>query len=399
MHRGLVETGLWLPDRDSGRGAQLQRLEAPGGRMTNSFDLTVQSRYVIKSSMRVPREREATKQVAARLAELLDEPLAEDSCPDGSPADLVLSTGDHTFLIEFTSSGATVPISSALRQLEAYRSSLDARTVPLVVVPYMGETGSRLCQEAGVSWIDLSGNAGIRAPGLRIVVEGQPNRFKRPGRPSSVFAPKSSRITRWMLMHPNRWASQREIARETDMDEGYTSRIVARLEEDELIIRNPEGEIRPRDPDVLLDAWSEDYDFFKHRVLRGHVAARSGGDLMRRVAEGAAGFDSKTAFTGLPAAARMTEFAAFRIVTVYSAAGLEAGLLEQLGFREGSTGANLWFVIPNDEGVFHGVSERDGVRCVHPVQAYLDLLALPERAQEAAEQLRRAELNWATDAG
>lgn len=338
------------------------------------------------------------EQVAARLAELLDEPVTEEPRADRPSTDLTLSAGAHTFLIEFASSGATGPISAALRQLEASGPDLDGRGIPLIVVPYMGETGRRLCEQADVSWVDLSGNAGIRAPGLRILVRGQPNRFKGPGRPSSAFAPKSSRITRWMLMYPERWASQREIARATDMDEGYTSRIVGKLEEDELIVRNQEGEIRPRNPDVLLDAWSEDYDFFKHRVIRGHVAARSGADLMVRVAEAAAGFDSKFAFTGLPAASLMTDFAAFRLVTGYSAASPDARLLEQLGFREGQTGANVWFVIPNDEGVFHGASARRALPCVHPVQAYLDLLDLPERAEEAAEHLRQAKLTWATDA-
>ena len=73
-------------------------------------------------------------------------------------------------------------------------------------------------------------------------------------------------------------------------------------------------------------------------------------------------------------------------------------LLEALGFREDERGANLWLVVPNDEGVFHGASDHDEVSCVHPVQAYLDLKAHPERASEAAEHLRAAQLKWRTDA-
>jgi len=62
---------------------------------------------------------------------------------------------------------------------------------------------------------------------------------------------------------------------------------------------------------------------------------------------------------------------------------------QAMGFHEEQRGENVWLVVPNDEGVFHGAAEREGVRCVHPVQAYLDLKDHPERSAEAAEQLRR----------
>jgi hypothetical protein len=69
-----------------------------------------------------------------------------------------------------------------------------------------------------------------------------------------------------------------------------------------------------------------------------------------------------------------------------------------MGFREESRGENVWFVLPNDEVVFHGEAERQGVNCVHPVQAYLDLTDHPERSGEAAEQLRKKFLSKDTHA-
>jgi hypothetical protein len=59
-----------------------------------------------------------------------------------------------------------------------------------------------------------------------------------------------------------------------------------------------------------------------------------------------------------------------------------------MGFHEEQKGENVWLVVPNDEGVFDGAAERDGIRCVHPVQVYMDLKNHPERSAEAAEQLR-----------
>jgi hypothetical protein len=192
--------------------------------------------------------------------------------------------------------------------------------------------------------------------------------------------------------------TQREIAQATDMDEGFTSRIVSKLEDDDLILRQDDGAIAVRDPNLLLDAWREDYDFSKHRILRGHAPARSGEALLGQLSESLDKAGVRYAATGLAAAWRMTRSAGFRIVTLYLSEGPSRTVLERLGVREGPQGSNLWLVVPNDQGVFHGASDQDGVRCVHPVQVYLDLFAHPERSKEAAEELRTEYLTWRVDA-
>jgi hypothetical protein len=262
----------------------------------------------------------------------------------------------------------------------------------------MGPVGRRRCEDAGVAWLDLSGNARIFAPGIRVLVEGRPNQFISRGRPSSAFAPKSARISRWLLMHPRQPMKQREIAQATGMDEGFTSRIISRLEEDGLVTRGQDGGIQPRDPNLLLDAWREAYDFSMHEVIQGHIAARSGEEALRLLADGLHVQKMRYAATGLAAAWCMTKFAGFRLVTMYVAERPAPEILERLGLREEVRGANVWIAIPKDEGVFQGANERDGVVCVHPVQAYLDLKDQPERAKEAAEQLRAALLKWSADA-
>ena len=55
----------------------------------------------------------------------------------------------------------------------------EKHVVPLVAVPFMGEVGRMACEDLGVGWLDLCGNAHIVAPSLRIIVEGRPNRFFR----------------------------------------------------------------------------------------------------------------------------------------------------------------------------------------------------------------------------
>ena len=344
---------------------------------------------------------ESPSEVPGLLAVLLEIPESRVSVPAGAKGpgpDFVMSAGGHAFLVESKGSSARAPLIQAISRLEEHRKNQGKGVISLLVVPYMGETGRRLCEEHEIGWLDLSGNAHIKAPGLLINVEGKPNRFKSAGRPPNLFAPKSSRIVRQFLIQPDRALNQRELSRATDLDEGYTSRIVRRFEETGLVARDEEGLLRPKDPEQLLDAWHEAYDFMKHHIIKGHVAARTGEELLHRIADVLEKQALGYAATGLGAGWLYTYFANFRVATFYLSHVPADGLSHMLGFREDDRGANTWLVVPNDEGIFRGSEVQEGVRCVHPVQVYLDLKAHPERSAEAASRLRQEYLKWREDA-
>ena len=354
--------------------------------------------------MKIPSEKIAIESVIDRLAKFvgisLDQvELAFDSKRSLSNGrlyyiDCVVNVGSYTFAIEYKKNAITSTIDSAINQLTRI-SKCEKSAIPLLLVPFMGNTGADMCSDAGISWMDLSGNARIHASGLSVHVEGRPNIYKRTGRPSSVFAPKSSRIVHWLLLHPSEFISQREISKATDTGEGYTSTIVHKLEADHLIIRNDEGAITPRDPALLLDAWRESYDFYKHDIIKGSIATRSSHGLLRTLAESLTQQAVSYAVTGLAAAWLLDQFAGFRLLTFYLATTPSSDLLKKLDFREVSgVGANIWFVVPKDDGVFHGAGICEGISCVDPVQIYLDLKAQPERSKEAAQRLRKEHLNW-----
>lgn len=300
----------------------------------------------------------------------------------------------HHFLIECRGAGTAPQIALAIGRLRSAGRRDPVEVIPVVAVPFMGAVGQRLCEEAGVSWIDLSGNAHVEGPGLRIHVEGKANRFKRSGRPENAFAPRSSRVSRWLLLHPDRAWLQRELAKAVSLTEGYTSRVVRRLEEASLLVRDTKGAVRPRDPDLLLDAWAERYDFAKHTILKGHVVARSNQELLNHLEKAAKSCRVEYAATALPAAWQRDQFAMFRIATFYVREGPAKEFLDALEFRSESRGANVWLVTSNDAGVFDGAEEVEGLRCVSALQTYLDLLGHPERAKDAAEHLRQKWLRW-----
>jgi hypothetical protein len=337
------------------------------------------------------------EEVPKRLAELLAVPQSrvkvqrQPAAGRGKPGgvDLLVSVGDFHFVVECKAKGEAASVAMAARSVKEFAEQLKTKNIPLVAVPYMGEVGQRLCEEAEVCWLDLSGNAHLVAPGLRVDIEGKPNQFKRLGRPRSLFAPKSSRIARWLLVEPARAFSQRELAKASGLDEGFTSRIVRQLEEQRLVSRDSAGAVKIADHDALLDAWREAYDFSKHHIVRGHIAARSSDEILRRVSAQLKRGKLEHAVTGLAGAWLLNQFAGFRLVVFYVGQMPPAEAQQGMGFHEEARGENVWLVVPNDEGVFHGAEEREGIRCVHPVQVYLDLKNHPERSAEAAEQLRR----------
>jgi len=336
-------------------------------------------------------------EVPIRLAELLAEPPSrvkvqrQPAAGRGQPGgvDLLVTVGNFNFVVECKASGQAASVAVAARSVKEFAEHLKRKSVPLVAVSYMGDVGKRLCEEAEVCWLDLSGNAYLVAPGLRVNIEGKPNQFKRPGRPRSLFAPKSSRIARWLLVEPGRAFSQRELAKESGLDEGFTSRIVRQLEEQQLVSRDSAGAVKVADYDALLDAWREAYDFSRHHIVRGHIAARSSDEILRRLSAQFKRGKWEHAATGLAGAWLCSGFAGFRLVVVYVAElpGKEA--CQEMGFHETERGENVWLVQPNDAGVFHGSAEREGISCAHPVQVYLDLKDHPERSAEAAEALRK----------
>lgn len=309
-------------------------------------------------------------------------------------ADLIIRVGRTTLIVEIKRLADPGWLSHAVDQVRAHAENLGKSAVPVVAVPFMGEVGKRVLRDAGVSWFDLSGNADITAPGLRIYVEGKRNLFKRRGRPSTVFSPKSSRVVRRLLIEPGRAFLQRELARECGLDEGFTSRIVKKLEADRMVKRDAAGLLQVTDPELLLDSWRESYDFSKHHLVQGHVTSRSGAESVSRIADGLGKGKLDYAATGLAGAWLLTEFATFRLATFFVLEEPKAAVLKQIGFRPEVRGANVWLVVPNDEGVFAGATERQGVKCVHPVQMYLDLKGHPERSADAADELRKRTLMW-----
>jgi len=340
-------------------------------------------------------EEEAIKKTANLLSTWLDcepsqiimKPELSDSHFSNYAVDAVLNINDIFYLIEYKKAGDLGYVMKGIGQLNKFKLN-KKNIVKILVVPYMYKLGRDKCKEAKLSWLDLSGNADITGPSIRIIIDYQPNLFKRPGRTSNVFAPKSSRVARFLLYNSQSAFSQREISLQTDLDEGYVSKIVGSLQKSELVNRDVDGNVINRNPEILLDAWLEKYEFSKHNVIKGYIPARSGQSLMQYINDFLKKEGINFAFTGLGAAWLYNHFASFRTVTVYFEKSISSELLSNLDFSESGIGLNTIIASPNDQSVLWNLSKIEGIQCVHPIQAYLDLKEQPERSQEAMSQLK-----------
>ena len=348
------------------------------------------SRTVRAAYAGVQFEREALRRLPTILEDLLDQPNIgppQQQAHDGG-LDAIVSGNDRLWLIQVKSAASPGVIALAAEQM-ARLSTHDG--IAVLVVPFMTPAGAKAAEERELNWLDLSGNAHIRDKDLYVSIQGRPNQFPTRGRPSSAFAPKSSRVSRTLLLDPERWWRQKELSEHTDLDASRVSRVVRRLEDDELLARD-RALLRPRERNLLLDAWADEYRFDRHDIITGHISG-SGIELARELDHRLRDANVDHAFTGLPAAWALGRFARFRLNSVY-VHGDPRAAADAIELRRNERGANVQLIGPDDRGVFDGQQDVDELPCVSSVQVYLDLLALPERAREAAEELRHDGTIW-----
>ena len=140
----------------------------------------------------------------------------------------VTVAGCH-FLLGGSSSSGAGPVAKCAERTAAAARTHEQQVIPVVVVPHMTPSGQKACAAVRMSWFDLSGNAALAAAHLRIFSTGRTSLVTRAWRPSTVFAPKSARVVRWLLVHREQAFTQRELSRLNGVNEGLVSRVASRL--------------------------------------------------------------------------------------------------------------------------------------------------------------------------
>jgi len=276
------------------------------------------------------------------------------------------------------------------------RTALDVRDMidananeyGIIVAPVISEESALICREMAVGFLDLAGNCEFRFDGIFIQIAGQQAlpKIQRPVR--DLFAPRTSRIPRMLLLFPKREWTVAELAQESKVSTGLVSSVKRRLLQQEIIMEI-EGTRGPRfrlaTPKKLLDLWSKSYAY-KRNPMRSFYAPLEVPELEDRLSDACRAQGLRFALALTSGAARVSPFLRYNRVFAY-VEDLPGAIVQQLGWKEVPSGANVTILAPYDEGVFYGLQEIDGFPVVSNLQLYLDLLSYPERGEEAAQAI------------
>jgi len=171
----------------------------------------------------------------------------------------------------------------------------------------------------------------------------------------------------------------------TKLSLGQTSNIKKRLLEFEWIEETEDAKFRLSDPKTLLNNWSENYSYRKNKTLSFYTLDNQQ-DFEKHLIDFLDQNNIRYAFALTSGAARVAPFLRSNRVFIYIEKNIEA-VAQELVLKTVSSGANLIFLEPYDEGVFYGCQQINGDNIVSDIQLYLDLKSYKERGEEAADFL------------
>lgn len=339
--------------------------------------------------------REALEKVPAVVVGTIEPESTPPDAGNDIRARIHLSGRPHTLLCKVENNGQPrlVRMASLVLRDRIERGGIDA--VPILIAPYLSPASRAVCEEHGIGFLDLVGNARIAFDSVfieRTVADKPPSKRRTL---QSLLGPKAARVLFAMLRDPPRAWRVADLAETAGVSLGHASNLRKAL-----IEREWAGEVAGGtallDPDALLDAWRDDYRRPAGRRLGGytHLHGRSLDAAVR------------DAFGGKAAKCRVlfASFSAARWLAPYGRAGTDyfyadedgAGrLMDRLRLSSANKGENVEITIPKDAGILEGrVEPAPGVFCTNEVRTYLDLYHAGERGREAAEHLRREKLQW-----
>ena len=311
----------------------------------------------------------------------------------------ILSVGENRIRIigEIESSGRPSRIRGSIAQLREY-ASRHPDSIPVLVVPYLGDRGQQMCRAEGIGYIDLSGNCYLRWNGVYIDRVRKGARPSMPKRTPSLFSDRASLVIRSALDAPGRPQKVRELSRELGLSPAWVSQVLQRLISAGYAARMEDGTVISRPLDLLND-WAESYSFARRNDVRPFFCETPTAEqVIARVAAVPAASVGRYALTLHAGASLVAPFSTFHEVHVYvdpSALRGEAERrwIEVLRLEPAQAGGNVYLTWPYyKEGAFYGSRNINGVWIASDIQLYLDLYNYPVRGREQAEYLMRTRL-------
>lgn len=267
----------------------------------------------------------------------------------------------------------------------------------LFAATFISEDSKQICRENGIGFIDLAGNCLFAFDNVYLSIEGRSNPYPSTRPLKSIFAAKSTRALRVLLCNPRKEWFVKDLAKEADISLGQASNIKHRLLEFEFIEEAVSGKdlkFRLKNPESLLRKWSDNYSYRKNKMRNFYSL-----DDVRAFENKMINYFKKKknpyAFTLTSGASRVAPFLRYNTIFAYVKDDIDR-LTKDLNLKAVTSGPNVSFLEPYDEGVLYGLQEIDGANVVSDIQLYLDLKSYKGRGEEAAEFLyqQRLQKRW-----
>jgi hypothetical protein len=354
------------------------------------------------SSFAPPRDSEIVLQASKALADVLSHlPAFRDIRTDPPESceregfdgvlDVSLVSGGHLYLcIEAKNSGEPRFLRTGVLSLAARIEQAINRGkgvfYGILAAPYISKSGAEICEEAGVGYIDLAGNCLVRHEAVYVRIEGRPNPFATSRGMKSVFersSVKSGVVLRHFFEHPGRVWKIDQMVEASGVSLGQVSKVKRFLEDREWIESTKAG-FRLTDSAGVLAEWSATYNR-KPNDGMDFYALDPIPEIEAKLSEAFRRKHIKGALTGFSGGVRYVPAVRYQRVHAYVDRGHFEDLPASFGWKRVSSGANVSLFVPYDSCVLIGVREVGNGVVVSPVQAYLDLMGLKGRGEEAAQ--------------
>ncbi len=273
-----------------------------------------------------------------------------------------------------------------------------SRRIPLLVAPFLNPEMRKQCKEAGVRYLDLSGNVWIETPSVLLEKEASRNLYPHQAKRRSPFADRASLILRF-LSTESRPASMGRIGSATGLDSGYVSRIVRSAVDLRYATLMSDGQVRLINHEAMLGDWAAIYSWRRNPCSSFFMKEPSESLPGRLRAALARASKGRCALTMHGGNNRVAPFVAYGIWHLYvDRPQLERELAEALHLeRVPEDAGNVAILTPYyRSSVFFNARTVEGLEAVSDLQLYLDLRHYPVRGVEASEEIlaRRLRPGW-----
>jgi hypothetical protein len=299
---------------------------------------------------------------------------------------LMIGNDERTILLKIIRTSQPQRIKSILFDL--IRTKKDQSSYMMIILPSISNRSSTMIKEAGIGYMDLSGNVYMSFDNILIDRNGNRNDRLERRTLKNIFSPKASRIIRKLLAAPGKEWKIRDLASEAKTSIGLASNEIKRLA-DEGFVEPKRTSIKLVKPKELLDAWANIYKMDKGCITGFYCPIQDNDSINERLRN-----ISKEYYALTLGSAAMLVAPSVRSKDLYIYTFDQETIIKTLELVPVEFGGNVNLIHPYDDGVLFDRQSIDGLSIVSNIQLYLDLNQYPTRGKEQAEMVRNRLLGY-----